>query len=212
MVRGSPRHSESNGGVERVNQTVQKKLGAWMKENKTKHWSIGCKIVQWRYNTQVHQTLRDTPYHLTFGQHPRVGISNLPLSSEILKNLATEAELNDVYSGIQCGMINDSFSAPMADPTFQAYAYGVWMDTNSRMHTGICASLYAYGDFSVTPRMHNEVVRIREIKSCITVCVSSHTGIAVCIWGSPYAYGQGSLKNSHMGIPLRIMKLCAYGD
>jgi len=31
------------------------------------------------------------------------------------------------------------------------------------MHTGIFASLYAYGDFSVTPCMHNEVVRIREI-------------------------------------------------
>ena len=58
MVRGSPRHSESNGGVERVNQTIQKKLGAWMSENKSKHWSVGCKIAQWRYNTQVHQTLR----------------------------------------------------------------------------------------------------------------------------------------------------------
>ena len=116
---GSPRHSESNGGVERVNQTVQKKMGAWMKENKTKHWSIGCKIAQWRYNTQVHQTLRDTPYHLTFGQHPRVGISNLPLSSEILKNLASEANLNDVYSRMQCGMINDSVSETLDDAMFQ---------------------------------------------------------------------------------------------
>ena len=117
-MRGSPRHSESNGGVERVNQTVLKKLGAWMKENKTKHWSIGCKIAQWRYNTQVHQTLRDTPYHLTFGQHPRVGISNLPLSSEILKNLASEANLNDVYSRMQCGMINDSVSETLDDAMF----------------------------------------------------------------------------------------------
>jgi hypothetical protein len=33
MVRGSPRHLESNGGVERVNQTIQKKLGGWMKTN-----------------------------------------------------------------------------------------------------------------------------------------------------------------------------------
>ena len=41
MVHGSPRHSESNGGVERVNQTVQKKLGRWMKTNASKHWSIG---------------------------------------------------------------------------------------------------------------------------------------------------------------------------
>jgi len=118
-VWGSPIHSKSNGGVERVNQTVQKKLGAWMKENKTKHWSIGCKIAQWRYNTQVHQTLRDTPYHLTFGQHPRVGISNLPLSSEILKNLVTKADLNDVYSRMQCDMINDSVSETMDDAKFQ---------------------------------------------------------------------------------------------
>jgi hypothetical protein len=85
LVRGSPRHSESNGGVERVNQTIQKKLGAWMKENKSSQWSIGCKITQWRYNTQVHHTLQDSPYQLTFGQHPCVGISNLPISSEILQ-------------------------------------------------------------------------------------------------------------------------------
>jgi hypothetical protein len=41
MVRGSPRHSESNGGVERVNQTIQKKLKGWMKTNQSKHWSEG---------------------------------------------------------------------------------------------------------------------------------------------------------------------------
>lgn len=40
MVRGSPRHSKSNGGIERVNQTVQKKLGAWMKDNASTHWAI----------------------------------------------------------------------------------------------------------------------------------------------------------------------------
>jgi hypothetical protein len=97
MVRGSPRHSESNGGVERVNQTVQRKLGGWMKTNKTKHWSVGCKLVQWRVNTQYHRTIKDTPYHLVYGMHPRVGISNLPISQSVLKNLVTEAQLNEVY-------------------------------------------------------------------------------------------------------------------
>ena len=48
-------------------------------------------------------------------------------------------------------------------------AYGDWMDTNPRIHTGMCASLYAYGNFSVIPHMHNEVVRIGEIKSCIPI-------------------------------------------
>ncbi len=84
MVRGSPRHSESNGGVERVSQTVQRKLGGWMKTNKSNNWAIGCRIVMWRINTQVHRTIKDTPYHLTYGQQPRVGISNLPVSADIL--------------------------------------------------------------------------------------------------------------------------------
>jgi hypothetical protein len=90
LVWKSPRHSESNGEVEQVNQTIQKKLGAWMKENKSTQWSIGCKIAQWCYTTQVHHTLRDSCYHLTFGQHPCVGISNLPIVLEILQNLRME--------------------------------------------------------------------------------------------------------------------------
>ena len=93
------------------------------------------------------------------------------------------------------------------------YAYGDCMDTNPHMHTGICASLYAYGDFSVTNRMHTGNIFTWEIKSCIPICVIvSNIGIAVCMWGSPYANGRGLLKSSHMVIPLRIMKLCAYGD
>jgi hypothetical protein len=103
MVRGSPRHSKSNGGVERVNQTVQRKLGGWMKTNDTTHWSVGCKIVQWRVNTQFHCTLKDTPYHLVYGMHPRVGISNLPISQSVLNKLVTEAQLNEVY----CEMAED---------------------------------------------------------------------------------------------------------
>jgi hypothetical protein len=47
MVRGSPRHSGSNGGVERVNQTVQVKLAGWMKQNNSKRWAIGAKFCQW---------------------------------------------------------------------------------------------------------------------------------------------------------------------
>jgi len=104
MVRGSPRHSESNGGVERVNQTVQRKLGGWMKTNNTKHWSVGYKIVQWRVNTQFHRTLKDTPYHLVYGMHPRVGISNFPISQSVLNKLVTEAQLNKVY----CEMAEDT--------------------------------------------------------------------------------------------------------
>jgi hypothetical protein len=55
-------------------------------------------MCQWRINTQVHQTLKDTPYHFTNGQHPRVGISNHPMNEDILATLVTEGELQDVYT------------------------------------------------------------------------------------------------------------------
>ncbi len=102
MVRGSPRHFESNGGVKRVNQTVQQKLGAWMRDNRTVRWSVGCKIIQWQYNTQRHSTLRDIPYKLVFGQTPRVGISGLLVCPQLLDRLSTEEDLNRVcqYDGM----------------------------------------------------------------------------------------------------------------
>jgi hypothetical protein len=92
MVRGSPRHSLSNGGFERVNRTVEEKLGAWMRETKNKNWSIGCRIIMWRFNTQVHGTIKQLPYECMFGQIPCVGISSLPLDPLIIDTLSTEAQ------------------------------------------------------------------------------------------------------------------------
>ena len=97
MVRGSPRHSQSNGGIERANCTVQYKLGAWMTKNTAVRCSVGCRIVMWRINTQQHRTIGDIPYRLSFGQLPRVGIARLPLAQELIDRLATEAELNRVF-------------------------------------------------------------------------------------------------------------------
>jgi hypothetical protein len=96
LVRGSARHSESNGGVERENQTVEKKLGAWMKDNNSKRWSVGCKLIQWRINTPMHWGIKSVPYVRTYEHRPRVGISGLPLGSVVLDALATEADLNSL--------------------------------------------------------------------------------------------------------------------
>ena len=96
IVRGSPRHCQSQGGVERVNQTVQKKLGNWMETNKSKKWSIGCKFVAWLYNTSYHNAIKNLPFVLVFGHQPKVGISNLPIDPNVLNTLATEADLNDI--------------------------------------------------------------------------------------------------------------------
>jgi hypothetical protein len=84
MVSGSPRHSPSNGGVEQVNCTMQEKLGAWMKDCKSRQWTIGCCLMMWRYNTHNHHTIGNIPYCLVFSQLPHVGISALPLDASVL--------------------------------------------------------------------------------------------------------------------------------
>jgi hypothetical protein len=104
MVHGSPCHSPSNGGVERVNRTMQEKLGAWMKDCKSRQWMIGCCLMMWQYNTQNHCTIGNIPYHLVFGQLPCVDISVLPLDASVLTQLATEAQLNCVCNYV--GQVN----------------------------------------------------------------------------------------------------------
>ena len=94
LVTGKPRHSESNGGVERRNRTVEEKIRNWMHEKKSKHWAQSLPFIQWRCNTQIHRGIGGrTPYHLMLGQHPQVGISNLPIDHNLLSNLATELML-----------------------------------------------------------------------------------------------------------------------
>lgn len=93
MVKGRARHSESNGGVERLNQTVQRRLSAWMTQSRSRNWGVGARLVQWAINTTFHNAIRMTPYEAVFGQKPRVGISSLPLSKELLASLHDEEEL-----------------------------------------------------------------------------------------------------------------------
>ncbi|KAL3787337.1 hypothetical protein ACHAWO_006263 [Cyclotella atomus] len=97
MVKGSARHSESNGGVERANHTSKEKLAIWMKMNNSTDWATGSMFVQWQINTSYHHGIQDTPYRLTYGQLPRVGISQSPIDQKVLSALATEAEMNHLF-------------------------------------------------------------------------------------------------------------------
>ena len=94
MVHGRPRHSQSQGGVERLNRTVEAKLSKWCKDNKSNHWAtVGRMMVRWQVNTEQTSATGQMPYESTYGQKPKVGISDIPLEPELLESLSTEAEL-----------------------------------------------------------------------------------------------------------------------
>ncbi|KAL4132428.1 hypothetical protein QTP88_009580 [Uroleucon formosanum] len=54
IVHGKPRHSQSQGPVERTNQDVENMLATWLQDNKTKKWSNGLKFVQLMQNRAYH--------------------------------------------------------------------------------------------------------------------------------------------------------------
>ena len=41
IVRGRPRHPQTQGSIERGNQDVHPMVGKWMKKNVSTHWAIG---------------------------------------------------------------------------------------------------------------------------------------------------------------------------
>ncbi len=77
-----------------MNRMMEEKLGAWMRETENINWSIGCHLMMWHYNTQMHCTVDDVPYNLMFDHMPCFGISNLPLGNELIDSLATDVQLN----------------------------------------------------------------------------------------------------------------------
>jgi len=74
---------------------VEEKIANWMHANESTHWAQALPFIQWRCNTQVHRGIGGRmPYHMMFGQNPQVGISNLPIASEVLESLATEMDVS----------------------------------------------------------------------------------------------------------------------
>lgn len=41
IVRGKPRHSQSQGSVEKANQNTENMLSTWLEDTKTTKWSEG---------------------------------------------------------------------------------------------------------------------------------------------------------------------------
>ena len=110
---------------------MENKISNWMQDNKSTHWAQALPFIQWRCNTQIHRGIGNrTPYHLMFGQHPHVGISNLPIDPKLLTNLATEVEmcqslgLPDIpleqVNFVNSLGTNDSFQNPLSNLSPQA--------------------------------------------------------------------------------------------
>lgn len=68
LIRGSPRHPQSQGSVEKANGDVKRMLCGLMREKNTCNWVDLLKQVQWIKNTVSHRVIGMSPYEAVFGQ------------------------------------------------------------------------------------------------------------------------------------------------
>ena len=93
LVTGRHCHPQSQGTVERLNGVIQDKLAIWMQENNSKKWSDGLKFVQWQINISHHEATGNSPFKVTFGHEPQVGLGSSVLPMSAFNKIATEEDL-----------------------------------------------------------------------------------------------------------------------
>jgi len=103
LVHGKPRHSQSQGSVERSNQDVRDMLVAWMSDNNTKTWSEGIRFIQSKKNQALRSGIKTSPYEAMFGTAQRIGLGYSPLTEDIHSSTETEEELEQL---LNAGMNN----------------------------------------------------------------------------------------------------------
>ena len=88
IVHGKPRHSQSQGSVERANRDVQDIMRAWMIDNQSTKWSEGLRFCQFQKDSSLHSGIR--PFEVLFGRKASVGLSRSNFPSAVLGKLHTE--------------------------------------------------------------------------------------------------------------------------
>lgn len=72
IIHGRARHPQTQGLIERGNQTIKKSLAKIKLERKTKDWPSLLQELMVALNTTVTRTIRMTPYHAVFNQQANI--------------------------------------------------------------------------------------------------------------------------------------------
>ncbi|XP_026467840.1 KRAB-A domain-containing protein 2-like [Ctenocephalides felis] len=96
IIHGKPRHSQSQGSVERANQDVQDMLTTWLITNQTTKWSEGLKYVQLMKN----RAYQKSPYEAMFGSKMKLGLKTSNLPKDSIQEVETEEELETLIQEV----------------------------------------------------------------------------------------------------------------
>lgn len=90
IVHGKPRHSQTQGSVERANRDIENMLAAWLKDNPEKKWPQGLANIQISKNRTYHSGIKMLPYRAMFGINFRAGLTSTSLANEVLDKIEVD--------------------------------------------------------------------------------------------------------------------------
>ncbi|KAJ8914671.1 hypothetical protein NQ315_017368 [Exocentrus adspersus] len=100
IVHGKPRHSHSQGSVERCNRDIRDALICWMADENTRHWADGLCFVQSKKNRSYHSAIKRSPYEAMFGCAQRNGLKDTDLPQDLVDSLESESDLVTLLSEV----------------------------------------------------------------------------------------------------------------
>ena len=74
IVRGKPRHSQSQGSVECAKRNIEDMLMTWLQPNSTIHGGDGLRFIQVMKNRAYHEGIKCSSYEAMLGQTMKVGL------------------------------------------------------------------------------------------------------------------------------------------
>lgn len=104
IAHGKPRHSQSQGAVERANREIQDMLRHEMRLRTCTNWSKLLKFVQFKKNCVYHEGIGRKPYEALFHQSPKSGLGGIlgdKLSAAELRAIRTEDDLDRVLNSMR---------------------------------------------------------------------------------------------------------------
>ncbi|GFY71588.1 integrase catalytic domain-containing protein [Trichonephila inaurata madagascariensis] len=116
IVNGKPRLPASQGCVERLNQDVEAMLRAWLIDNITKNWALGCYFVQFQKNSSFYRTIKRSPFKALFGSEPIIGFQSSHISKGLLEKLVIKEDLDLLLNQQDHGITSIPEDLPVISP------------------------------------------------------------------------------------------------
>ena len=71
IVHEKPRHSQSQGSIERSNRDIEEMIRACMIDNNSKQWSEGLRFCQYQKYNSLHSGIKQTPFEAFLAGKPK---------------------------------------------------------------------------------------------------------------------------------------------